>query len=176
MPTSTDRATPADPAPPRLDLEVHDRAGFQAAVQSTMDAAITRSARTLWWVDRDFADWPLDRPALIAALSAWLHRPLRRLVLLAEGFEAMERAHPRFSAWRRDWTHAVDPRVRSDADRGPLPTLLIDDGPVVLELWQSDPPRGRAAADALAARTARERIDATLQRSTPDWPLRPLGF
>jgi hypothetical protein len=110
------------------------------------------------------------------ALGAWLHRPQRRLVLLAEGFEGMERAHPRFSAWRRDWTHAVDPRVPADTDRGPLPTLLFDDGPVLLELWERDPPRGRATADALAARTARQRIDATVQRSAADWPLRPLGL
>jgi hypothetical protein len=161
---------------PRLEIEIHDRAGFVDAVRATLDAAAARSARTMLWVDPDFVAWPLDRPALIDALSAWLHRPLRRLVMLSGGYEALERAHPRFSEWRRDWTHAIDARVPTDLEGPAMPTLLLDDGPVVLELWERDPPRGRAIADAHAARAARQRIDAALQRSSPAWPLRPLGI
>ena len=113
---------------------------------------------------------------MIDALGAWLRRPLRRLVLLSGGYEALERAHPRFSEWRRDWTHAIDARTPTDVDASALPTLLVDDGPVVLELWEREPPTGRAATDAHAARAARLRIDAALQRSAAAWPLRPLGI
>jgi hypothetical protein len=163
-------------SPRPLEIDIADRTGFGDAMTATLDAAMARSARTLLWVDPDFVDWPLDRPSLIDALTAWLHRPLRRLVMLGGGYEALERAHPRFSEWRRDWTHAIDARVPTDLEASALPTLLLDDGPVVLELWQRDPPRGRAAADAHAARAARQRIDAVLQRSASGWPLRPLGI
>lgn len=155
---------------------IDTRADFRAAVLETVDAALARDARTMLWVDPDFAGWPLDEPRLIDALTAWLKRPLRRLVLLAGGYDALARTHPRFTAWRADWAHAVEPRTPSDLDPSDLPTLLLDDGPVLLELWDRERIRGRATVDAFAARLARDRIDAALQRSEPAWPVRPLGL
>lgn len=157
-------------------IEIDTRAGFRGAVCSTVDAALARHARTLLWVDPDFTDWPLEDPQLLAALTTWLRRPLRRLVLLAGGYDALARAHPRFAGWRADWAHAIDARVPTDLPPSELPTLLLDDGPVLLELWDRERWRGRAAQDAAAARAARDRIDAALQRSAPAWPVRPLGL
>ena len=157
-------------------IEIDTRAGFRAAVCDAVDAALARNARTLLWVDPGFVDWPLEDPRLLAALTGWLQRPLRRLVLLAGGYDALARTHPRFAAWRADWAHAIDARVPTDLPASELPTLLLDDGPVLLELWDRDRWRGRVAADAAAARAARDGIDAALQRSEAAWPVRPLGL
>lgn len=157
-----------------------DAAGFRAAVLAAVDAALARGTRSLLCVDRDFAAWPLDDPALLDALTAYLRRPGRRLILLAEGFERMQRLHPRFTQWRPDWSHAVDPRCPEQRPSDGLETLLLDDGPTVLEALRTDPPtappKGRARQDAALAAAARDRIDAWLQRSVPDWPVRPLGL
>lgn len=157
-------------------IEIADAAGFRAAVLACTDAATARGARTLLFASPDFAGWPLDEPALLDALTAWLRRPGRRLVLLGERFDRMEREHARFTQWRPAWSHAVDVREPEPAPREGLETLVLDDGPVVLALVHADPPRGRAGADPVAAAAARERIDAPLQRSVPTWPVRPLGL
>lgn len=156
--------------------EISTPAEFADAAQAAIEAALARDARTLLWVDPDFAHWPLDRPGLIEALGGWLRRPLRRLTLLGGRFDRLERRHPRFCQWRMHWMHAIDAREPSDLPGAELPTLLLDDGPTVLELWDREIPRGRAGQDAAAAATARDRIDAALQRSTPAWPSRPLGL
>lgn len=156
--------------------EITTPAEFADAVQESFEAALARETRTLLWVDPDFVRWPLDRPGLIEGLGAWLRRPGRRLTLLGGRFDRLERAHPRFSQWRVHWMHAIDAREPSDLPGEDLPTLLLDDGPTVLQLWDRELPRGRAGQDAAAAATARDRIDAPLQRSIPAWASKPLGL
>jgi hypothetical protein len=157
-------------------IEIVDLAGFRAAVRTSVDAAMARGSRSLLFVDADFSAWPLDDPALLDALAGWLRRPGRRLTLLGQRFERMEREHPRFTQWRPAWSHGIEARCPDEVPTDGLETLLLDDGPTVLTLWQRDPPRGRAAGDPAAAAAARDRIDAPLQRSTPAWPVRPLGL
>jgi hypothetical protein len=157
-------------------IDIDSRVTFRQAVPAALEAAIGRGARRIVCVDRDFADWPLDTPALHAELADWLRRPQRQLVLLAAGYDAVVRTHPRFCEWRADWMHAIDARVPADRPPREWPTLLVDDGPVCLSLWQREPWRGRAALDPLAARAARDAIDADLQHSVPGWPTRPLGL
>lgn len=157
-------------------IEIRTPADFEAAVRAAIAAALARDARTLLWVDPDFAAWPLDEAPLLESITAWLRRPMRRLVLLGARWDRLERAHPRFTQWRTPWSHAVDAREPSDLAADELPTLMLDDGPVVLELWERDPPRGRLVQDASVAAAARDRIDAPLQRSTPAWPVKPLGL
>lgn len=156
--------------------EIRSRADFRAAIHDTVDAALARDARGMLWVDPDFSAWPLDAPGFVEVLTGWLRRPQRRLLLLGGGFEPLARTHPRFAAWRADWAHVVDGRVPTDLSPRELPTLIIDDGPVMLELWDREHFLGRAAADAAAARKARDDIDAALQRSQAAWPVRPLGL
>lgn len=156
--------------------EIRGTADLADAVQATLAAAIARGARTLMWTDRDFSGWPLDDPTLIDTLASWLRQPMRRLQLLACDYDALARAHPRFAAWRVDWLHAIESRVPDAGDRATLPTLLLDDGPVLLELLERDPPHGRAAHDAQAAWRARDRIGPVWQRAEAAWPARPLGL
>ena len=65
-------------------FDFDNAAGFQQAVLKAVDAALARGTRSLLCVDRDFAGWPLDDPTLLDALSGWLRRPGRRLILLAD--------------------------------------------------------------------------------------------
>ena len=157
-------------------IEIDSPATLAAGVQAALEAAVARNARQLLWVDPDFALWPLDRSALIDTLGPWLRRPGRRLVMLAGRYDRLERAHPRFTQWRSDWSHAIEARAPSDTPGAELPTLVLDDGPTLLTLWERDPPRGRASQSAAEAAAAREQIDAVLQHSVSAWPLRPLGL
>lgn len=159
-----------------LPLAIDGHAGFAAAVRATLAAAIARDARVLLWVDEDFGSWPLDDAALLDTLGCWLRRPLRQLRLLARDYDALARAHPRFARWRVDRTHAIDVRRPHAEMRTPLPTLIVDDGPVLLQLAQREPPRGLAARDAQAAWQARDDIGPVWEFAEPAWPLRPLGL
>ena len=165
-------ASSQQPLPPTIQT----RADFAAAIHWAVRAAAERGARQMVWVDPDFADWPLNEPALHEALAAWLATPRRRLLLLAEHYDVMPQRHPRFVAWRRNWSHAIEPRVQADDESGGLPTLLIDDGPVFVQLLDRVRWRGRCALDKHQASHWREQIDALLQRSPPGFAVSQLGL
>jgi hypothetical protein len=172
---------PSDPpAAPEPDLApppiLDSRAGFAAAVQWGFAAACARRARRIVIVDPGFADWPLDDPALLQTLVGWLRMPQRQLLLLAAGYDEIPRRLPRFTRWRRDWSHALRTLAVS-ADQVPsLPTLLLDDGPISVHLVDTVHWRGRAAADAATAAAWRERIDPLLERAEPAFPVDALGL
>lgn len=161
----------SDSAPP-----IGSRAEFEAAVRWGVRAAIARDARRLSMLDADFAFWPLDDTALLAELTQWLHRPQRKLVLLARDYEELPRTHPRFIGWRRDWTHAIEAWALPADVQLELPTLLLDDGPVSVHLIDAVHWRGRASVDARAAHLWRENVDALLQRSESALPGHHLGL
>lgn len=156
--------------PPAID----SRAAFGSAVRWALEHAERTGARRVLCVDPDFADWPLDEPALLATLTAWLRRPQRRLVLLAGDYEGVPRRQPRFVAWRADWAHAVE--AWSPAERVELPTLVLDDGELCLRLVDHLHWRGRVELDSRSARLWRDEIDAVLQRSEPAFPVYRLGL
>jgi len=159
-----------------LDERIETREGFQQAMPRALAAAMQDPVRTIWWVDHDFADWPLDHTAVIEPLQRWLRRPGRRLCLLAGCFDGLDRSHPRFSGWRRDWMHAIEARRPVGVEGLELPTLLVDDRRTLMCLWERNPPRGRAARDPAKAGVERDRVDAWWQRSEPAWPVRTLGL
>lgn len=152
------------------------RSEFQAAVRWGFDTAIAARARRIVLVDASFADWPLDDPALHAALTGWLRLPQRRLVLLAARYDELPRRHPRFVAWRVHWAHAVDARAPATEDGDGLPTLLVDDGTTSVHLHDPLHWRGQASGDPRVAHQWRERIDAVLQRAEPAFPVNTLGL
>lgn len=161
-----------DTLPPKID----SRAAFAAAIRWGFGAAAARGARRIVCVDRDFADWPLDEPALLDTLTAWLRLPKRRLVLLADRYDEMPRRHARFVRWRADWAHAIDAFSPPAEDRADLPTLLVDDGPVSVQLLDAVHWRGRCELDPRHAQLWRESLDAVLQRSEPAFPVSHLGL
>lgn len=158
--------------PPVID----SRPAWTAALHWGLQTAIAQGARKLTCVDVDFADWPLNDAAWLQPLAAWLRLPQRRLVLLAARFDEVPRRHPRFVAWRSDWAHAVDALQAPDELAGSLPSVLLDDREVSVQLLDPVHWRGRAALDARAAHLLRERIDAVLQRSAVSFPVKTLGL
>ena len=149
---------------------------FHDALIWALGQATARRARKLVWADPDFDGWPLDDAVLLRGLGDWLALPQRELTLLAADFTGVPRAFPRFTAWRRDCSHAVHARACDEGDAASVPTLLLDDGPVLLTVVDKPRWRGRAVVDARDAHRAREQIDALLQRSAPSWPVTTLGL
>lgn len=157
---------------PRID----SRAAFAAALLWGCAQACARDARRIVCVAPDFADWPLGDAALLERLTAWLQRPQRQLVLLAAGYDELARCHPRFVAWRRAWAHAAPAWQAPDDLCATLPTLLLDDGPLLVRLVERMHWRGHALLDARESRPYRDEIDAVLQRSTPAFAITTLGL
>ena len=154
---------------------ITSRAEFCAAVVWGVQTAVERGARRLWFTDPDFADWPLDDPALLNALTAWLRLPQRRLVLLAESYDEVVREKPRFVAWRRPWAHAIEAWSPQDLPAD-LPTWLLDDGPVCVAVADRVHWRGNRAGDAQQAHLRRQMVDALLQRSKAAFQVDNLGL
>ncbi|HSQ73459.1 MAG TPA: hypothetical protein VLM87_13645 [Rubrivivax sp.] len=161
----------------KQDVPVIDtRAGWQAALVWGFETAIERGARRITCVDASFETWPLDDPALLQRLTAWLRLPQRRLVLLAGNYDEVPRRFARFTAWRRDFAHAVEAWQAPQELAAGLPGLLFDDGPVGVHLVDDTHWRGRAWVDAQEATLWRERIDVVLQRSTSAFAVNTLGL
>jgi hypothetical protein len=159
-------------APPLID----SRAGFQAAVRWGLEQAVGQGARRLLVCDEELADWPLDEPPLLDMLTAWARLPQRRLVLLARRYDELPRRQPRFTAWRRDWDHALEAWTPVDDAPRELPTLLASDTGVCVLLADRLRWRGSAAVDARRARGWVESIDAVLQRSERAFAVKTLGL
>ncbi|MDH4390983.1 MAG: hypothetical protein QE285_06100 [Aquabacterium sp.] len=131
--------------------------------------------RVLWLADTDFADWPLDEPPVLAALTAWLRQGGRQLRIGGDDFEATARLHPRLVRWRRDWTHVTEVWAPTE---GRLPPALrgLLAAPLWLQ-WQDTPDwRMRCITDAVHARATQAQIADFLQRCEPAWPVTALGL
>ena len=163
--------TSETPPPP-----ITSKAEFGAAVLWALQASVAAGARRVVWVDPDFADWPLDVPALHETLTAWLRLPGRRLVLLASDFGGVPRQHPRFVVWRRLWANAVEAWSPADGAAGDLPTLATDDGAISVHVIDIQRWRGKVSDDSRAARLWRDQIDAILQRCEAAFPVNTLGL
>jgi hypothetical protein len=155
---------------------IGSRQEFAEAIRWSVRASIDAGARRILWVDPDFADWPLDDPALLQSLAGWLRRPMRKLVLLAQGFDGFPRRHPRFVEWRRSWAHAIDPRTPEEVPAALHPCWALDDTRVCVELIDRVHWRGRCTLDVRQSKLMHEQIDAILQRSSAAFPVTQLGI
>jgi hypothetical protein len=160
------------PAPPPIDSQ----ASFVAALRWGFDAAFAQPVRRIVCVDGDFAAWPLDEPVLLDALTTWLRLPQRRLVLLARSYDEVPRRSPRFTAWRRDWAHTVEAWQPPDDLAADLPTLLLADTLLSVQLLDALRWRGRTCSNAREIRPWSEQIDALLQQSSPAFSIGTLGL
>ncbi len=164
---------PAGPPPaPRID----SAAGWRAALDWGLQRALEAEARTLQAVDPDFAEWPLDDPAWLQPLTAFLKRPGRRFVMLAAHYDAVPLRHPRFTAWRRDWVHAMQTLQAPEEFAPGLPSLLLDDRTLLVQRLDGEAWRGRAALDGRSRWLAQERVDVVLQRASPAFAVTTLGL
>lgn len=177
-------ANPSSPAPseplttPAGALPVLDSPrSASLALRWGFMQALSEQARHIHCVAPRFdASWPLDDAELLQSLAAWLKQPGRRLVLLAASFDEVPRQLPRFAAWRAPWVHAIHALRAPAESAASLPSVLFDDRRVCVQLMDPTSGRGRASLDAREPLIWAERLDAVLQRSTPDMALNTLGL
>jgi hypothetical protein len=159
-----------------MNAIIDSRPAFVAAVNLAVAAALDARARRMLWVDPDFVDWPLDDAPVLETLTSWLRQPQRELVLLARQFDDLRRNQPRFVAWHRMWSHAVVARAPGEEDIGELPTLLLADGVLALQLTDRVLWRGRCTNDPVEMRQWRDPLDALVQRSCAAMPATVIGL
>lgn len=162
-------AAPADPA--ALDGRAAVVSAWREALLRLPDAAV----REVWLLDVDFADWPLDDPAVLQALTRWAPPAGRGVRMIATRFDAMELRCPRFAAWRRDWAHRIEVWQPAADEVVELPGLLVA-GHLGVELLDRQRWRARQSGAPGDLRDMSERAAAFLQRCEPAWPATTLGL
>jgi hypothetical protein len=155
---------------------IDSRADFVAAVRDAVDWALARGARRMLWADKDFAEWPLEDPALLQRLTQWLRLPQRQLLLLAHDYDVLAARRHRFLAWYRLWSHVAGAFTPVPDEPMELPCVALAEGAVLVHLQDPAQWRGWMSSDALQLRQWRDRIDALLQRSAPSLPVTTLGL
>ena len=158
--------------PPSIDT----RESFAAALRWGFENAAADGGRCITCVDTSFEYWPLEDPGLLEGLTAWAKLPQRRLLLLAARYDEVPRRQPRFTAWRRDWAHAVTALQAPQDFAADLPTLMLDDRKTSVHLIDALNWRGRAAVDPRARMLWQEKIDVVLQRSEAGFAVTTLGL
>jgi len=150
------------------------RAEFDAILRAALSAAAQHGWKEIVFSDHDFADWPLGERASIEALQAWSAGG-RRLVLLAQRFDVLERAHARFVPWRRMWDHIIECRATGKAAGAEVPSAIWTPAWFVHRI---DPERSRGVSgtDAASRRALRETIDECWRLARPAFPASTLGL
>jgi hypothetical protein len=167
--------------PPVMDTQAACAAGLLWGLQ----AAVARGARRItcvwpsgaaWPGGSACSQWPLEDPAVLATLTTWLRQPQRQLVLLADNFDAVPRLLPRFTAWRREWAHALQAWQAPLELSADLPALLFDDKTTCVHIISPERWRGRAALSVRDTTVWAQRIDVVLQRSERAFAVNTLGL
>ena len=176
MPADPRRVAPAaGPVTAAIESSrIASRGDFHAAVRHAVQQAADSQCRELWWADADFAAWPIGEPALIEDLRRWA-RPHRKLVLLAQSFDALARRHPRWVDFRRVWSHVVECRSIDELDAGTMPCVLLASGLLALRLADPVHWRGSISREPAMLAQTRELLASMAQRSTPAFPSTVLG-
>jgi len=151
-----------------------------AALKTGLLQALAQGGREQCWLDKDFCDWPLSDPEVLATLKAWA-LPHRRLHLLAHHYEGLRRAHPRFVSWRQNYGHVVEAGSFTDEDMAlaggrKLDALLLAPGTLCLRVLDSEHWRAVLSAERPDELLAREWFDAIQQRSSPSFSATTLGL
>ena len=149
---------------------------FAQALRTAMMHACDQGTRRLCWCDEDFASWPIGESEWIAQLTRWARAGSRELVMIAHDYALVERRHPRFAAWRRDWSHVIQCLVPEETHTEVLPTLWIDSGDQALRVFDRDHLRGCSGFDRVDRQRAREDFDAISQRAGPGFAAVTLGL
>ena len=151
-------------------------AEFAQALKDAMAHASERATRRLCWCDEDFAHWPIGDADWVSQLTRWAKVSGRELVMISRDWTVIERRHPRFAVWRRDWSHVVQCMEPDETRVEPLPTLWIDSDDQALRVFDRDHLRGRIGFDRVDRQRAREDFDAVLQRAGPGFSAVTLGL
>jgi hypothetical protein len=174
-PADADAAAPAASSLRLPLVHFNSRGDFQAAWRAALARIAEQGCREVWFVDHDFSNWPLGERATCGLLTQWA-QARRSLVLLAANFDEVQRMHPRWVMWRRQWSHLVQCRQVDPSDEASIPTMVL--APGVLSLRLRDPVhfRGRVSHDLADEVRDRDELDAFLQRSHAAFPVTTLGL
>jgi hypothetical protein len=148
---------------------------FLDAARALLSQADASGTREITLVDTDFSPWPLDDAAVIGALTRWIRLPGRRLRLMGNRFDVIERDQPRFAAWRKPFAHAIECLSPTDIDPGDMPSVLLLDA-ASLELFDRERWQARTTSERRTLVLQRERLDALMQRCEAAWPVTMLGL
>jgi len=174
MTTEGDAGREAEAKP--ADARFEGPAEFAKVLYTALLHAERTQARRVCWCDDDFTAWPLGELDWLACLERRARLPGRELVMVASGYDAIVRLHPRFAAWRRDWGHVVQCLVPEESRTIPLPTLWIDTAEQAVRVFDREHWRGRAGFDRVDRQLAREEFDAIAQRASPGFATVTLGL
>jgi hypothetical protein len=159
----------------KSDRLIDSRSGFHAAVREAFAALPASACSEVVICDTDFADWPLGEISVIDSLTQWV-RPSRKLTVYAQNFDDLQRRHPRWVTWRRQFAHAVECRVVEPLEQGRMPMLFTARAGFTVRVFDATRYRGTISLDARDAVLAREQIDAISQRSAEGFPATTLGL
>ena len=149
---------------------------FAQALRDALVNAAEHGTRRLCWCDDDFESWPLGEAEWIDALTYWSCQLGCELVMIARDWTEVERRHPRFVMWRRDWAHVVQCLVPEESRTAELPTIWIDSDDQALRVFDTAHLRGRLGFDRVDRQRAREDFDAISQRASPGFAAATLGL
>jgi hypothetical protein len=149
---------------------------FAQALRGAMVRAGEQQTRRLCWCDDDFAAWPIGEAEWLSQLTRWARLGGRELVMIARDYTVIERRHPRFAMWRRDWAHVVQCLLPEESRTEALPTLWIDSDDQALRVFDREHLRGRIGFDRVDRQRAREDFDAISQRAHPGFAAVTLGL
>jgi hypothetical protein len=169
--TSTEEQRQHFPAGP-----ITARAEFQSAVRAFIENAGVAGVRRMWWLSPDYADWPLEEPAVIEALTHWARTPGAHITWIGHDFDRVRRAMPRLTRWRQTFSHVLSCRSPEEVCGTDMPTLLVADHLAVLRLLDLERMRGYVRTDGSDVQRAHEEIDVILQRSSDAFPAVTLGL
>jgi hypothetical protein len=154
---------------------IASHAEFLEAARSLLTQVDASGTRTITLVDTDFSPWPLDDAAVIDALTRWVRLPGRRLRLVGNRFDVIERDQASFATWRKPFAHAIECLSPTDVDPGDMPSVLLLDA-ASLELLDRERWQARTTSERRTLVLQRERIDALMQRCEAAWPVTVLGL
>jgi hypothetical protein len=154
---------------------ISTRLEFHDALREAFAAIADTGCREVFACDADFADWPLDAPWVLEPLTRWA-MPHRKLTVIARDFDLFAQRHPRFTEWRRTWSHVVGCRLLDEADAVQPPILLLAAGLVSVRLVDAVHARGSLSREAGDLLRNREAVDAVSQRSSEGFPATILGL
>ena len=149
---------------------------FAQALRGAMARASAGQTRRICWCDEDFAAWPIGEVEWLSQLTHWARIGGRELVMVSRDYALLERRHPRFVMWRRDWAHVIQCLVPEATRIEPLPTLWIDSDDQALRVFDREHLRGRIGFDRVDRQRAREDFDAISQRASPGFAAVTLGL
>lgn len=151
------------------------RQAFMEAVRELLLQLPESAPREVWMIDAAFDGWPLDEPAVLDALGAWLRPAGRQLRIVANDFGAVQQRFPRFAAWRRLRVHALDAWQPTPEDNVQLSAQLLAES-AAIEMLDAARWRSRLVVNRADLRALNENAGTLLRRCQSAWPATTVGL